>query len=159
MDPNIVKHDMLSKQTDPAVPDSVASDPNAIGKKPDGHETAINTTSPDQVVANVTTDTSDPIGQDLSLVDVSDYIDNHTPLTQEAGHGSMSYHVDHHDAIPDPVSQSAEAGITSTNEATDDVDDAQQAHGQQADIASHTSGLDVHIPHSNLLYRRDSDAH
>jgi hypothetical protein len=158
MDSNIVEHDMLSKQTDPAVLDSVASDAKAIRKKPDGNETATNTTSLDQVVVNATTDTSSPVGQDVSLVNVSDYIDN-TPLTQEAGHGNVSYHVDHHDTIPDPVLQSAEAGITSIDEAMDDASDAQQAHGQQADASSHLSGLDVHIPRSNLPCRRDSDVH
>jgi len=107
---------MLSKQADPLVPDSVGGSSRAIGEKPDGHETATNTTSPDQVVVNITTDTSDS------------------------------------------ALQSAEAGIAPINEATGNATDPQQVHGQQADIASHISGLDVHIPRSNLLYGRDSNA-
>lgn len=166
-----MKHDMLSKQTDPAVLDSVAIDAKENGKKSDGHEIATITTSQGQVVVNVTTDTfdqdvvnvtmdtTDSVGQDVSFANVLDHIDNHTPLIQETGYGNLSYHVDHYDTIPDPVSQSTESLIAPINEATDDAGDAQQAHGQQADVAPHIVGLDVHIPRSSLPYRRDSDAH
>ena len=89
----------------------------------------------------------------------TNYIDNHIPLTQQSGHGNLSYHVDHHDTIPIPISQSAEAGVAPIHEATDDAGDAQQTHGQQTDVASYVTGLDVHIPRSNLPYRKDSNPH
>lgn len=98
----------------------MASDAKENGKKPDGHETATNTTSQDQVVVHITTDTSDqdvvnvttdtanPVGQDVSLANLLEHIDSHTPLTQETGYGNVSYHVYHYDTIPVPVLQSTE---------------------------------------------------
>jgi hypothetical protein len=104
MDSNTVEHDILSKQTNPPISDSAGSNDEAIGEKPDGHETATNTTSLDQVLANITADAPDPVSQDVPLVNVLDYVDNHILLTQKEGHGNVSLHLDNRDTISDPDS-------------------------------------------------------
>jgi hypothetical protein len=58
---------------------------------------------------------------------------------------------DHATPISDPVSQSAAAGTVSTNEATNDHADAQQAPGQQPNAAPQITGLDVNNPTSSTL--------
>jgi hypothetical protein len=150
MDSNTVKRDMLSKQTDPSIPDTVGSIGKAIRQKLDGRETATNTTWLDQAAVNATTDTSSLVSQDVSLVNVLDCNDDHILLIQKEGNGNVFLHVDHHDRIPDPVSQSAEAGIAPINKATNNTGDYQEVHAQQADVASHISGLDVHTLRSIL---------
>lgn len=78
-----MKLDVLSKQTDPSTPDIAGSNGKAIGEKLNGLEAATNTTSLDQVVVNATTDTSNLVSQDVSLVNVLDCINDHIILTEK----------------------------------------------------------------------------